>query len=211
MYSIKILTLKTNPKPNMKQILFCLALFISANCLAQNNKNVLNDSIPTIDGRYEYQEIVNLNPEFTQEALYRNAKIYFVESYKSAKDVIQYDEKAEGKIIGKGFFAVSDVWDAFIAATTYNWDVNYTTEITCKNGKYRYRFYNIIIKQKTSGQYGGVYDIGIDDALKATKKGATKKLYIRLLNKMMQGFRDNQTQLKAYMIKQQGTASKDDF
>ena len=65
-------------------------------------------TIPKVNGKYEYSSIITLDSTYKKDDLYRNAKLYFVDNYKSAKDVIQYDDKDQGKVIGKGLLYLKD-------------------------------------------------------------------------------------------------------
>jgi hypothetical protein len=194
----------------MKPLFLIGLLLASSTCFAQK-ENELTDTIPKVNGSYEYTEVVKVDSSFKKDDLYKNAKLYFVNSYKSANDVIQYDEKSEGRIIGKGFFKEVDTYDAFLTVTIYTWNVNYSTEIICKEGKYKYRMYDITIRQATTGKYASVNDISIDEAIKNTKKGAAKKLFTRLLNKTMADFKLSISVLKQSMTKQNSLSAKNDF
>lgn len=170
------------------------------------------DTIPKVNGEYEYQDIVILDSTYKKDDLYRNAKLYFVDNYKSAKDVIQYDDKEQGKIIVKGFLNLKDYQDNFLTIIEYEWDVYYSTEITGKDGKYKYRIYNIHIKQtiKRDKEYPSTEDMSIDEAYRQTQKFGLKKVTRRLCDKMVYRFNSSIETLKTYMAKKQ-PLSKDDF
>ena len=121
----------------MKTLLFISLVFCSFNSFAQS------DSIPKIENGYGYEEIVKLDTTSTKDILYQNAKVFFVDKFKSAKDVIQYDDKNEGKIIGKGLFKIDGFQKAnLLYGWNLTWKVNFSTEIICKNGKYKYKIYD---------------------------------------------------------------------
>ncbi|MCC8426944.1 DUF4468 domain-containing protein [Mucilaginibacter sp. UR6-11] len=83
----------------MKQLLIGL-LFIAIGAKAQN-KDTLGLNIPIKDGHVVYEGIVEM-PGKPKMDLYNNAKQWFVDCFKSAKDVIQNEDKDQGRIIGKG-------------------------------------------------------------------------------------------------------------
>lgn len=170
------------------------------------------DTIPKVNGEYEYQDIVILDSTYKKDDLYRNAKLYFVDNYKSAKDVIQYDDKEQGKIIGKGLFTLSDYQTIIFTPVSETRDVYYTTEITCKDGKYRYRLYGFYIKiAKDAGNNRKDYSTNtIDELYESTTKGVTKKMEVRLYNAMITKLQSSIETLKTYMIKKQ-SSYKDDF
>jgi hypothetical protein len=198
----------------MKKLFFIASLTIL--CLqvkAQHTENEksLNGSFPKIDGSYEYQSVITLDSTYKKDALYKNAKLYFVDNFKSAKDVIQYDEREQGKVIGKGVMMFDDWHNIFTVTDKFEWTVSYSTEITCKDGKYRYRLYDINIHQYMhNDQIRNESDISLDDAITATTKGGFKKVNTRLLNYLLKKFDTATQNIKSYMAKKQ-TIAKDDF
>jgi len=190
-----------------KTILIALLAIL---CLSVKAQDKIIDTVPKIGGIYEYQEVVNLDSTYKKDFLYKNAKIYFVNNFKSANSVIQYDSKEDGKIIGKGNL---NVYDTYIL-TPFDWQVNFSTEISCKDGRYRYRIYdiNIVETRHIDSQYGGDQsnDMTLDDAILHTKKGTAKKITARLYNKMVTQLKLDILALKADMSKKDAIA-KDDF
>lgn len=165
------------------------------------------DTIPKIDGNYEYQGVVTLDSSYKKEDLFRSSKVYFVDSYKSANDVIQYQDQTEGKVIGKGFFELNQSK----TFTNVKWDVYYSTSIECKNGKYRYRIYDITIKQDWYGSSEHVTkDLNIDDAITEINKGQLKKQALNMYNEMIGNFKNIPVAIKKYMLKSK-KESKNDF
>jgi hypothetical protein len=84
--------------------------------------------------------------------------------------------------------------------------------ITGKDGKYKYRIYNIHIKQtiKRDKEYPSTEDMSIDEAYRQTQKFGLKKVTRRLCDKMVYRFNSSIETLKTYMAKKQ-PLSKDDF
>jgi len=162
------------------------------------------DTIPKIDGQYQYVGVVSVDSSFKKEDLYNKSKLYFVDVYNSAKDVIQYDDKDAGRIVGKGFLELNDMqWVA-----PWIWDVYYTTEIMVKNGKYKYRFYDIHIKQYV-GTSKIETDLTIDDAMNQLHKMGYKKMTAKLLENTAKKFQNSIDVLKSYMANKENT--KNDF
>lgn len=192
----------------MKRLLLIAATaLISISAKAQKNSDIVLDTIPVINGIYQYQEEVNVDNAFKKDQLYKNAKIYFVDVFTGAKDAFQYDDKAEGRIIGKGFLTVDDYKKAFPGVAVLKWDVNYNTEIICENGKYKFRFYDIVITKEyhVAESNSRTVHLTIKDAYDAIAKqrGPYKKLYPRVINKMIAQFKANISTLKVNMIKTQ--------
>lgn len=163
------------------------------------------DTMPKVDGQYGYLEIVNVD-SLKKDELFTNAKTFFVDAFKSSKDVIQYEDKTEGKIIGKGILTaignqnkvMGQSWERKINAY-------FSIEILSKDNKYKYRIYDITLKsydQHTSREKAPIindqtFETLIEDCDKGTYKKATSEAYPKLLTE----FKNIVVQLKQYMIK----------
>jgi len=187
--------------------LISLSILLMSIVFARAQDKII-DTIPKIDGVYGYQEVVQLDSSYKKDFLYKNAKIYFVNNFKSANDVIQYDSKEDGKVIGKGNLTV---YDSNLTGT-FDWRVNFTTEITCKDGKYRYRIYDVSIVETRHGGYNQVYltNLSVDQAIAQTQKGVVKKVSVRLFNKAVKEFQADIASIKIDMAKKDAL-SKNDF
>ena len=179
-----------------------LAIFLGA-FFAQAYGQV--DTMPKADGLYGYMEVISVD-SLNKDALFNNAKTFFVDVFKSAKDVIQYEDKPEGKIIGKGLITVTgnqnkvmgQSWERKIKAY-------FSIEILCKDNKYKYRIYDITLKsydQYTSREKAPIvndqtFETLIEDSNKGTYKKATSEAYPKLLTE----FKNIVAQLKLYMVK----------
>lgn len=89
---------------------------------------------PMKDNNIFYSGVLNVDSVSKME-LYRRAKRYIVENYKSGKDVIQLDDPLGYEVIGKGNYKV-------ICHGAFGWSmeiyVEHTMKVSCKDGKYRY-------------------------------------------------------------------------
>src|ERR1700685_53659 len=102
---------------------FILLLFLPVVCFSQKQKDkdptdaeikTLYQSLPKVDSQYEFTEVVQLDSSYKKDDLYRNAKLFFTDVFKSAKDVLQYDDREQGKIVGKGNFQLEDNQDVLL-------------------------------------------------------------------------------------------------
>ena len=119
----------------MKKIFLSLILMSPVILIAQSGV------FPLVDCKINYTEIVKIDSSINKATLFLNAKMFFVNEFKSAKDVIQLEDRESGTIIGKGYF-------------TYNWDMGknsyvemkiwHTIKLTIKDGKYRYEITDFI-------------------------------------------------------------------
>ena len=82
-----------------------------------------------------YTEIVPAD-SLSKDLLYSNARLWFVHAFNSANNVIQYDSKDDGKIIGKGNFLFHG--RAFTSGTNSTGPVNFTVTVEVKDNKYKY-------------------------------------------------------------------------
>lgn len=114
----------------MKKLLFTLFLFFPFFLFAQDNP--FTDVFPMIDGKVNYTEVIQ-EQDVPAGELYKRAKIWMVDAFKSSKDVIQNDDKDNGIIIGKGFF--SGLGHNVSVLNPKYW---FTIRIDCRDGRYKY-------------------------------------------------------------------------
>jgi hypothetical protein len=168
-------------------------------------------ALPKVEGQYEFSEVVQLDSSFKKDGLYRNAKLFFANAFKSAKDVLQYDDREEGKTVGKGNVQSIESQAAFLNYFTETWVVNFTLEIHCKDGKYKYRIYDISIDarmESSPGDHVSHSTYTLDEAYDATGKGITKKMDRNLFMDAVKDIQGLTNQIKDAMNKK---SSKDDF
>ena len=165
-------------------------------------------SIPKVDGNYEYMEVVTLDTSWKKDDLYKNAKLFFTDEFRSAKDVLQYDDRNEGKIVGKGVTKILGGQGVFLNYFTDTRYVNFTLEVFCKDGRYRYRIYNIYSDGITTASGGSsgtstntVNGQSVDAQYEMTKKGITKKMDRQLFVDMVHSIESIIADLKADMSK----------
>ncbi|MFZ4401987.1 MAG: DUF4468 domain-containing protein [Bacteroidales bacterium] len=94
---------------------------------------------PMVDKKVIYSQVEKLDTTVKKATLYANAKMWFANSFKSANDVIQLDDKENGIILGKGNVSKDEV--SFLTKTTYRW--KFTVKFQVKDGKYKVEFYDI--------------------------------------------------------------------
>ncbi len=86
----------------------------------------------------KFQEVVQV-PGVSADALYSRAKEWFAETFVSAQDVVQLDDVANHKLIGKGITEEYSSYLVFDGSA----HAKFTIKIECKNGRYRYSIYGI--------------------------------------------------------------------
>lgn len=92
-----------------------------------------------------YAEVVQA-PQLTQAELYTRGKVWFVNTFKSAKAVVQTEEKDAGLLIGTAWspFTVKSMG---IPITYKLW---YTVRLAFKDGRYKYEINNFMTEAEPS-------------------------------------------------------------
>jgi hypothetical protein len=99
----------------------------------------LIDELPKSDnGKLNFNEVIQVD-SIMQNQLYLNSKQFFIDAFKSAKDVIQMDDKDAGIIIGKAFIDVN----AKMLGAYYPVKMWFTIKIQSKEGRFKYEIYDI--------------------------------------------------------------------
>lgn len=115
----------------MKLILFSVLSMLSISAYAQDVKG-----ISVIDGQIMFDKVFESAGKTKQE-LFSLTKIWFVNEFKDAQEVIQYSDVEEGKIIGKG----STVCGNFVMGVKIL--MRMTITVLVKDSKYRVLIGNI--------------------------------------------------------------------
>lgn len=101
-----------------------------------NFKTIIVDSITR---RVTFSQVVKMDST-TKKQLYINAKIWFVNIFRSANHVIQMDDPDLGLLIGKGY---SDIFGSYVK-------MYFTVKVQCKEGRYRFELTDIYYKREPS-------------------------------------------------------------
>jgi hypothetical protein len=124
----------------MKKFIFLFTCCLIAT-IGLTQENVLT-ILPLKDGKVNYSGVVNVD-SVNKTELYNRAKHWLVETYKSAKDVIQIDDKENGEVIGKVFFEI--YWtNTFYSGLNIN--IWHTLKIQVKDGRFRYEITDFSVK-----------------------------------------------------------------
>lgn len=109
-----------------------------------NGQEKLLDILPLVDGVVNYSGVIQVDG-ISKDELYSRAKKWFVITYKSAKDVIQLDDKENGNIIGKGKFGI-----VYYAREPY---IDHTISISVKDGRFKYEIMNMVYSDKQGDKF----------------------------------------------------------
>lgn len=116
----------------MRQIITACALAIAITGVAQTP--------------YTREKVVEVDTMTTAEVLRAKARKWFVDTFKDANEVIQMDDAATNIIVGKGWSPVGT-----------KSGIHYTVEVACKQGRYRYRIYDVYHAGHGSASVGTAY------------------------------------------------------
>jgi hypothetical protein len=83
---------------------------------------------------YGLTEVIQVE-NVSQKELYGRAKLWFINAFKSSKDVIQSEDAEQGMIVGKALFSYKprNIMMGDVAGT-----VNYAVKVFVKDGRYKY-------------------------------------------------------------------------
>ncbi|OOQ57153.1 DUF4468 domain-containing protein [Mucilaginibacter pedocola] len=109
----------------MKQLICLFALLLPA--IAYSQKFPIDSATQKVT----YKEVV-LADGLTKDQLFSNAKLWAVKTFKSAKDVIQLEDKASGKVVVQGVSQINT------ESRPYDHMLGYSIDITVKDNKYRF-------------------------------------------------------------------------
>jgi hypothetical protein len=123
-------------------------------------------------GKLVYTEVVQV-PGASQAELYARAKLWFASTFKSAKDVVQAEDKEAGIIQGTGFQEII-VMAMGLPIHERLW---YTIKIAIKEGRYKYDITDFRVQNYPSRyNLNPSEPVAAEGYLKTDKKGAMQGL-----------------------------------
>ena len=84
-------------------------------------------------GEIVFSEVVKCD-SVKKDELFIRAKTFFANTFVSSKEVIQFEDKESGQIIGKG---LSSIESGLLLLK-----MHFTIKVTCKENRYKYEIYN---------------------------------------------------------------------
>ncbi len=102
---------------------------------------VINVSVSQTN--FQWEKIDSLNKSKSQ--IYSDTKMFIAESWKSAKNVIQNDDKESGMILVKGGSSKSCIY----LLNLHNFSFSYTVKFFMKENKFRIQIDNVIMTSHT--------------------------------------------------------------
>jgi len=121
----------------MRTILF---LFVLIPVISIAQIDTTSTNFPYKDGRIVYETVKEI-PGVSKTKIFGASKKWMADSFKSANHVIQSEDEPTGQIIGKGKTMITYVKKGALFGAGYN--LEFTIQVDCKDGKYRIRIYDI--------------------------------------------------------------------
>lgn len=97
-----------------------------------------------------YFNKINKIDSVSKNELFLRSKTFFVNNFKSAKSVIQLEDKEAGVIIGKGYKYIVANSEALVSTAC---DIYFTIKITSKDNKFRVEIYDFYGMSQPSYPY----------------------------------------------------------
>jgi hypothetical protein len=92
--------------------------------------------IDSATSKITYSEVVFVDSLTNKNELFLRAREWFAKTYKSSMNVIQMEDKENGKIIGKALLKV--FMTTFVDSQLESGFINYSISIYIKDGRYKY-------------------------------------------------------------------------
>ena len=105
------------------KFLLCLLLVSVIGPASAQEEKPLYGLLPLLEGRVTYRATENV-PGLSREVIYRRARRWFVESFRTSNYVLQLQDRDSGEIVGKGIS---------VAGIPYRRAIL----VDCKDGRYR--------------------------------------------------------------------------
>lgn len=168
------------------------------------------DDLPVEDGTIVFSEVVALDSVPARD-IYLRAKTFFVDHFRSAKDVIQLDDKDDAIVVGKGW---QDIYIKMTLVTTVTTAVQmwYKIKVQGRFGRYKYDIYGFEFTNYAT-QYVASETISAEMVFRKssyfTKKGTPRSIPLEYKSAMLAAVNQTIAGLKQAMTK--GSKGKDDW
>lgn len=169
--------------------------------------------LPLRDSLIVYEETVLLDSTYSNNLLQKSIKTWFVNTFKDSREVIQSEDSANGRVIGKGQIPINAPLQIIQILGS---NCNFTIQVDIKSGKYRCRIFNFfgegtnILNIPINADYSQVYSKYLHDEYKGALFYPTQKLYSKFDDFFIQF--DSKVQALLFSLKNAALNSKkDDF
>lgn len=132
----------------MKKSFVLFFFFIFSKSFCQKIEFPINSETMEV----EFVKVLNID-SIPKKELFNKSKLWIVDKFKSANSVIQYENQEEGKIVCKGNFKIVSTGNGLNGTIhrTHAGIINFTIDLSCKDGKSRIKIYNIMHEANYAG------------------------------------------------------------
>lgn len=113
------------------KLIFCMISLFLAGCAGLQ---------PVADADRTFERVVEA-PGYSKEQIFNGTKIWIAENFKSAKTVLEYENKDAGTLIGNGI--ISYPCSGLECIAKADWKVPFTMRVDIKDQKFRLTFSNL--------------------------------------------------------------------
>lgn len=146
----------------MRKLIFLIFLPVQIFAQSYNYEELY---LPINEGVLKYEEVVNA-PGLSSETLFNNAKLWFLDTFKSSKDVITFQDSQLGIISGNGLFKI---YSTFMNRTIDR-TVFFTVRIEVKENRFKYVISDLKVGSLITDSYPVQYQIHPDYLFKKNGK-----------------------------------------
>jgi len=111
-------------------------------------QNIEDLYLPKEDGKVIYQKVLDLKGMSAKD-IFRRANFWFIDSFKSPNDVINYNNPEEGIIMGKGNVNLTWVNEKAALVTPITVLLSFSIKMEVKEEKLRYSVFDLSISDLT--------------------------------------------------------------
>lgn len=157
----------------MKTLLLIALMIFPSMLFAQSDTTQYN--LPYVSGGVVYEKTLD-RPGFSKLEIFGASKKWIADTFNNGKSVIQFEDKDQGRIIGKASTTVTTNGGTWGLVTSTN--LEFKLQIDCKDNKYRIRLYDII---QISPSYSVVSNVSLE-SLDEKSRGFKNKKRLELWN-----------------------------
>jgi len=161
----------------MRKILMSISILLFVGCAEL-------EPIPDEDKSFN---TVYQIPNSSKDTIYNNTRIWMAETFRSSKDVIDYENKEEGVLIGNGAMAYPYNGNGY-----YNSTVTFTMRVDMKNDKFKLTFSNIKIYSPSVVIGSSVYPASTQEMNNVNQLNAIKPKLLTFGNQLRESVNKNQ-------------------
>lgn len=158
------------------KLIFCMIFLFLAGCAG---------SQPVADEDRTFERVVEA-PGYSKEQIFNGTKIWIAENFKSAKAVLEYENKDEGTLIGNGI--ISYPCSGLGCIDKEHWKVPFTMRVDIKDQKFRLTFINLHFSYPPS-YYGRATFSGYDGPIRTQGQlDAIRPLLLKFGDELLASF-----------------------